>query len=345
MLAYVYEGDGKLILKDMPKPKAQRNSAVIKVNSCSICGTDFRTYIHGSKKIAPGTIVGHEAIGTITEAGQGVTGFRPGDRVAVAPAIGCGQCYPCKSGYPNMCDDLKTIGFQYNGGFAEYMEIPEAAFSMGNVNKLSDLIEDDEAALAEPIACVVNSHSFLNIRKGDYVAIFGSGFIGCMHAELALYSGAEKVIMIEISKSRAEAAVNLVKSIEMVNPSEVDSIQEVMKLTNGRGVNVAITACSVGKAQEDALQIASKRGRVSLFGGIPGDGRGFIDSNLIHYKELSVYGVHASTPEQNKRVLDRITTGSLKVKKYITRAYPLINIQDAFEAIKNENIMKAVIKP
>lgn len=345
MLAYVYEDGGGLVLKEMPRPRPQKYGAVIKVSSCSICGTDFRMYMYGSKKIAPGTIVGHEVSGTIVETGRGLAGFRPGDRVAVAPAIGCGKCRPCSDGHPNMCDYLNTIGFQYNGGFAEYMEIPESAFSMGNVNKLSGLIEDDEAALAEPIACVVNSHGFLKITEGDRVAIFGSGFIGCIHAELALSSGAERVIMLEISRSRAEEAAKLVKGIQMVNPSEADTADEVLRLTEGRGVDVAITACSVGKAQADALKISAKRARISLFGGIPGESTGFIDSNEIHYKELSVYGVHASTPLQNKKVIDRITNGSLKVKKYITRVYPLSNIVEAFEAIKNENIMKAVIKP
>ena len=345
MLAYVYEGEGKLVLKDMPKPKAKKDSVIIKVNACSICGTDFRTYIYGSKKIAPQTIVGHEVCGTIIEVGRGVTGFYTGDRVVVAPAIGCGKCYSCLGGHPNMCDDLKTIGFQYNGGFAEYMEIPACAFAMGNVNKLSNLVEDEEAALVEPTACVVNAQEFLNIKKGDYVAVFGSGFIGCMHAELAFNSGASKVIMIEVAKNRAEEALKLVGKIDMINPTLVDTIEEVKRITANRGVDVAITACSVGKAQEDALKIAAKRARISLFGGIPGESKGFIDSNEIHYKELSVYGVHASTPQQNKTVLNSISNGSLKVKKYITRVYPLSNIVDAFEAIKNENIMKAIIKP
>lgn len=345
MLAYVYNEERQLKLKEMPLPQVKEDSAIIKVNTCSICGTDFRTYVHGSSKIIPNRIIGHEVVGTITEVGKKVLGFYEGDRVAVAPAIGCGKCYPCSIGHPNMCDNLQTIGFQYDGGFAEYMEIPAAAFEAGNVNKLSNLIEDEEAALAEPTACVVNAQEFLKIKEGDYVAVFGSGFIGCMHAELAFRSGAEKVIMIELAKHRAEEAKRRVPKIQMLNPTEVDTQEEIQKITEGRGVNVAITACSSGKAQEDAIKIASKRGRISLFGGIPGEGKGFLDSNEIHYKELSVYGVHASTPLQNKTVLNWISHGSLDVKKFITKVYPLNEIEKAFEAIKTENIMKAIIKP
>jgi L-iditol 2-dehydrogenase len=110
-------------------------------------------------------------------------------------------------------------------------------------------------------------------------------------------------------------------------------------------VDVAITACSVGQAQEDALRIAAKRGRISLFGGIPGNAKGFLDSNEIHYKELSVFGVHASTPDQNRTILNAISNGSLKVKKYISKVYDLENIVDAFEDLKNQRVLKAIVKP
>jgi L-iditol 2-dehydrogenase len=345
MLAYVFDSSGKLVLKEMQDPTVTVNTAVIKVNACSICGTDFRTYVQGSSKITPPRIIGHEVVGTITQVGKGVNGFYVGDRVAVAPAIGCGHCYPCSIEHPNMCDRLQTIGFQFDGGFAEYMAIPEIAFEMNNVTKLNDLIDNEEAALAEPIACVVNAQEFLKITKGDYVAIWGSGFIGCMHAELAFRSGAEKVIMIELSPKRAEEAIRLVPGITMLNPKQVDTYSEIMRITDGRGVNVAITACSAGKAQEDALQAAAKRGRISLFGGIVGEGKGFIDSNLIHYKELSVCGVHASTPLQNKKVISWISSGSLKVKKYITKTYALQDIQKAFEGIQSGDVLKAIVKP
>lgn len=345
MLAYVFEGDKKFSLKEMPRPVPKKDTFVIRINACSICGTDFRAYLHGSTKIVPGTIVGHEVCGEVVEKGENVNAVKIGDRITVAPAIGCGTCYSCKQGHPNMCDNLKTIGFQYEGGFAEYMEVPSQAIIMNNVNHVPNNISDEEAALAEPIACVVNAQEYLKIRKGDYVAIFGSGFIGCMHAELALASGAEKVIMVEIAKARADEAKQLVPQIEMIDPSSQDLYKEVDRLTEGRGVDVAITACSVGKVQTDALKIAGKRARISLFGGIPGEATSFLDSNTIHYRELSVYGVHASTPAQNKKVLAMIAAGEINVKKYITRIYPLDEIANAFLAIQKESIMKAVIKP
>jgi L-iditol 2-dehydrogenase len=345
MLAYIYEGEGKLSLKDIPKPLIKSDTALMKVNACSICGTDLRTYVFGSSKIIPQTTIGHEAVGTIVEIGSSVKNFKVGDRVAVAPAIGCGKCPSCLAGHTNMCDDLKSIGFQFNGGFAEYMEIPAIAFERGNVNRIKSSLPSEEATLAEPLACVINSHTFLNIKKGDTVAIFGSGFIGYMHVELAFRSGASKVIMIEVSEKRVLEAKSLIPNITIINPKEVDTDDEIAKITEGKGVDVAIVACSAGAAQESAIKIAGKHARISLFGGLPNNSKGFIDSNSIHYKELSVFGVHASTSEQNRAALELIASGKINVKKYITVVAPLKDIENTFQSIKSGNILKAIIKP
>ncbi len=344
MLAYVYDKNGKLSLKEKPKPESRDENAIIKVNACSICGTDLRTYLHGSTKIIPPRVIGHEVCGTLSSVGQKIGGFYIGERVIVVPAVGCGKCYFCSRGYTNLCDNLKTIGFQYDGGFAEYMEIPLIAFMRGNVIKIGELVVDEEAALVEPIACVFNAQEFLKIRECDCVAIFGCGFIGCMHAELALLGGSKQVIMIDTIRRRAEKAKKLITGIKIIYPY-VDLLEEIKKLTKGRGVDVAITACSSGQAQMDALSITAKRGRVSLFGGLPSKSTGFIDSNIVHYKELSIYGVHASTLIQNRIILDWITTGKLNLKKYTSETFSLQNIKEAFKSIQNGNIIKAIIRP
>jgi len=341
MLACVFNKDGKFELTEKEMPKARKGGAVIKVKATSICGTDFRAYIHGSKKIGVGTTIGHEVCGEITEI-NGVEGFKTGDRVTVTPALGCGECYMCKKGHTNMCDNLKTLGFQYDGSFAEYMEIPPEFFERGHVNHVPDEVSCTQATLAEPVACAINAQEFLNINEGDYVAIFGSGFIGAMHAELAFASGASKVIMIEPNKDRLETAKKFVPDIYMITGDE-DVVERVNEITEGRGVDVAIVACSVGVAQENAQKIIGKRGRISLFGGLPGEGKGFIDSNVIHYKEVGVFGVHASTGAQNKKVLDWLKDGKIETSKYITKTYPLKDIMQAFDDIEKKGIMKAVI--
>lgn len=347
MLAFVYEGMNRLSLKKVAKPSAFENSAVIKVLATSICGTDLRTYRFGSSKIVTPRILGHEVVGKIESLGSGVRGFSIGDRVQIAPAIGCGVCRPCVHGHTNLCDNLKTLGFQYDGTFAEYMEIPASAFMMGNVTKLERAIPDTEAVLAEPVACVVNAQEYLNIEEGDTVAVFGSGFIGCMHAELAWRKGASKLFMIEPNAQRRALAKAIMPNLVSVAPEEGSAVDAVLKATEGNGVDVAIIACSSGEAQRDAMKIAAKRGRISLFGGLPSGtpSAGFIDSNLIHYREISIYGVHASTAAQNKEVLSLIASDKLSVRLFAHDIFPLSRIEEAFAQLNGEHIMKAIIVP
>lgn len=345
MLAYVYKGPGDLSLQDVPMPKLADDNAILKIEASSICGTDLRAFRFGSSKIKPPRIIGHEAVGTIAEIGKNVNGFAVGDRVQIAPALGCGACPCCKKGYTNLCDNLKTIGFDYDGTFAEYMEIPARAFERGHVTKVPASVPSTEAVLAEPIACIVNAQEHLNIGKGDTVTVFGSGFIGTMHGQLAFRKGASKVFMVEINEHRIDMAKSVLPELIIINSQKVDLVDEIMKHTDGHGVDVAITACSVGSAQVDAMNIIAKRGRVSLFGGLPKETTGFVDSNIIHYKEVSVHGAHASTAAQNREVLSMIEAGAFPLKSYTKAPFPLKDITKAFEALNEESIAKAVLIP
>ena len=350
MLAYLYNEERRLELREVPRPRESASNAIMKVQACSICGTDLRTHRFGSDHIAVPRIVGHEMTGELVHIGKDLPGgFYPGMRVNVAPAVGCGFCPPCRKGYTNLCDDLRTLGFQYDGGFAEYMEIPEEIFIRGNVLPIPDRLGPEDVVLAEPVACVVNGQEPLKIGEGDTVAVFGGGFIGCMHVRLALLSGAASVTLLEPNESRRLQAHTLFgaagDTVGIIDPSGPDSEIHLRESTGGRGFDVVITACSVGSVQSQALSLAAKRGRVSLFGGLPGVSTGYLDSNLIHYKELAVHGVHASTAEQNRRVLRWVEDGTLDLRPYISRYFTLADIEPAFVAIEKDNILKAVIKP
>lgn len=345
MLAFVYEGVGNLRLKEIPEPAAKDDTGVIKIEASSICGTDVRAFRFGSSKIKAPRVIGHEAVGVFVEVGKNVKGFKTGDRIQIAPALGCGTCYYCRKGYTNLCDNLETIGFDFDGTFAEYMEIPQKAFAQGHLTKVPETLSSSEAVLAEPIACIVNAQSYLNIVPGNTVAVFGSGFIGTVHAALALRKGAQKVFMIEVNEDRIKMAKSVIPELVIIN-SKKESLKDVISAqTDNRGVDVAITACSVGSAQVDAMNIIAKRGRVSLFGGLPTETTGFIDSNIIHYKEVSVYGAHASTVVQNREVLNMIADGSLSVKAYTNNSFPLSEILKAFEGLSREEFVKAILKP
>jgi L-iditol 2-dehydrogenase len=345
MLAFMYEGVGDLKLKEIPEPKAKNDTGVIKVDASSICGTDLRAFRFGSSKIKAPRVIGHEVVGTFVEVGRDVQGYKVGDRVQIAPALGCGACFYCKKGRTNLCDSLQTIGFDFDGTFAEYMEVPREAFVRDHLTKVPEKLSSVEAVLAEPIACIVNAQSYLAISEGDMVAVFGSGFIGTMHAALALRKGAQKVFMIEVNEVRIKMAKSVVPELIIINSKKESLKDAIASHTNGRGVDVAITACSVGPAQVDAMNIIAKRGRISLFGGLPTETTGFIDSNIIHYKEVSVHGAHASTVAQNREVLNMIADGSLSVKSFVHNPFPLKDILKAFDALNQEEIVKAVLQP
>jgi L-iditol 2-dehydrogenase len=345
MLAFVYEGAGQLGLKNIPVPTARRDTGIIKIEASSICGTDLRAFRFGSSKIKPPRVIGHEVVGTFVELGADVRGFTAGDRVQIAPALGCGNCRYCGQGHTNLCDSLKTIGFDFDGTFAEYMEVPAETFIQNHITKVPENLSSPEAVLAEPVACIINAQSYLAITPGDMVAVFGSGFIGTMHARLALRKGAQKVFMIEVNEDRIKMAQKAVPELVIIN-SKKDSLKDAIASHTGkRGVDVAITACSVGAAQLDAMSIIAKHGRISLFGGLPTETTGFIDSNIIHYGEVSVHGAHASTAAQNREVLELLESGNLSVKEFVTSPFPLKDILKAFDTLNREEIVKAILQP
>ncbi|MCF0145608.1 MAG: alcohol dehydrogenase catalytic domain-containing protein, partial [Eubacterium sp.] len=291
--------------------------------------------------------LGHEFAGDVVYASPYAKemGFSVGDRITAAPAIGCGECWPCKHGHTNMCDHLETIGFQYDGVFAKYCAFPEKAIRMGNLIHLPDEVSYDAATLIEPAGCAWNGQTYMHIEEGDNVVIYGSGMIGCIHAELALIKGAAKVMICEPVEKRGRIAEAKVPGVIWIDNSKKDVKEEVMRLTDGVGANVVITATSYPPVQVEAQDIAAKMGRICLFGGLPGDGTGYIDSNKIHYKELQVCGVHATMVPYMREIMQLIKEGKLNSEKYIERIYSLDDIMKGYESIRDENVMKVVIHP
>ena len=344
MKSYVYSGKGDLRVKDVPEPAHPEKGALAKVLYASICGTDLRTYRFGSDHIKPPRIIGHEAVYQLEWVSNDLPGeYRPGEKVLVAPAIGCGHCKSCLQGKTNQCESLQTIGFEYDGSFSEYMVIPEQAFLMGNVIKIEDPEIKPAYSVVEPVACAINGQDFLNISPGENVLIFGAGFLGCIHSELALAKGVDHVILAEVSERKQNLAKEALPSISVIDSNAPNLNMLIDEITDGAGVDVVITACPAGVTHRLALELVNKGGRISLFGGLPGKSEGFLDSNLIHYKELGVFGVHGSSPTHNRRALRYVLDGKVDPSKYLS-LYPFAEIDEAFEALINGDAVKAVLK-
>lgn len=344
MKAYVYDEKKTLELQELQVPNIGAGEALIEITLTAICGTDLRTYRHGSRHIDPPRVIGHELVGKIVETSGTVEGFAAGDRVHVAPAIGCGSCGYCKRGDTNLCANLRTIGFQYNGSFAEYMRLPAEAFARGNITRIDSLIEDRDLVMAEPLACVLNAQQFLALEEANSVAIYGGGFIGCLHAELARSKGVDTVIVVDVDQKRIDAVTAALPYVRVVDSKTQDLSSKIAALTGNLGTDASVVACSVGAAQAQALENTRGLGHVSLFGGLPGESRGYLDSNIIHYKEISVHGVHASTPAQNREAIQLLSEGKLNTDAFNQNVFPLSKINDAFAAVDRQEILKALIE-
>jgi len=345
MKAAVLEELNKIVVKEVPTPEIDDNGILVKVKSCSICGSDIRTFRHGNSRVQTPSIIGHEVAGEVVEVGSNVTRFKVGERVAIGADVPCGECQFCIEGIGNNCQINYAIGYQFQGGFAEYIPLNGLTVNYGPVQKIPDHVSFDEAALTEPLGCVLNGMELSDIKLGDNVAIIGTGPIGCMIIEVVRKMGAAKIMVIDISTERLEVAKEFAADV-FIDSSKKNAIERVLKETNGLGADVVITACSSPQAQMDALKMAKNRARVNFFGGLPkGESMITIDSNIIHYKEIFVHGTHGSTPRHYLKALNLIASGVIDIKKFISHNLPLEDILKGFEIAENKKGKRVVINP
>lgn len=290
MMAARLYGKDDLRVERIPVPEIGDGEILVKVKAAAVCGTDLRMLKNGAAGVDAEhpLVLAHEFAGVVERVGKGVDGYRPGQRVGVAPNIGCGACGFCVDGRSHHCKKLTALGIHLDGGFAEYVRVPAAAVRLGNVTPLADAVSYEAAAANEAFACVYNAYERYRVSPGDTVLVIGAGAIGMMHAKLAKMSGAAKIIMNDISADR-------LKECEAIEPDlvyvEKDLAARVNAETDGGGADVVITACSAAPAQQAAFGLAALDGRVNFFGGLPkGKEKVELDTNIIHYKQLSVTG-------------------------------------------------------
>ena len=347
MAALVYYGAHDLRLENVPVPQISAKEILLQVSSASICGTDLRIYHGNHRKYPEGTIriPGHEVVGVITNIGENVQDFQAGQRVFIAPNIGCGHCRLCIAGKNNLCPNYQAVGVTIDGGFAEYMRIPEQAILQGNVMPISDSVDPAVAALTEPFACVLRGQNALNIQPGNVVLVMGAGPIGIMHIKLARLRGAGRVIVSEPAEERLAQAVQT-GADRAVNPLKDDLNQILMEESNGAGADAIIVAAPAHQAQESALQLAAIGGRINFFGGLPKDKPHIqLDSNLVHYKELVITGTTACSTYDCWQAAEIINSGRIELSDIISRRFPLSDALEAFNVAEQRTSLKVVIEP
>ena len=328
---------GDLRLEEAPEPVAGPGEVKIRVRNCSTCGTDVKIFNHGHHHLVPPRVIGHEIAGEVVGSGE---------RVQVIAAVPCGVCADCTRGRPSVCPNQTSMGYHYDGGFAEYTVVPEAVLRVDGLNRIPTGISFAEASVAEPLACVLNGQELAGVGSGDDVVVLGAGPIGCLHVRLARARGARRVFLADLNRARLDLAANLVGPDAAICGSEVDTVDTVLKLTDGRGVDVGITAAASGAAQQEAVLMAARSGRISFFGGLPKDAPTItLDSNLVHYRELTLLGANGSSPTHNKQALELIASGQVPVHDLITHRLPLDRVHDAIELVASGTAIKVTIEP
>ncbi len=339
-----FHAPGDVRIEDAPEPVPGPGEVKLRVRNCSTCGTDVKIWRFGHHHIVPPRVMGHEVAGEVVE--SNVDGWTVGDRVQVIAAIPCGQCGECRRGRPTVCPDQESIGYHYEGGFAEYLVVPAKVLAVDGLNRIPDGLSYAEASVAEPLACVLNGQQLARVGEGDDVVVIGAGPIGCLHVRLARARGAARVFLVDLNADRLRRAADLVTPDATVVSADGDVVDSVLKLTDGRGADVVVTAAASGAAQEQALPMAARQGRISLFGGLPkANPVVSVDANLVHYRELTLVGANGSSPAHNAEALRLIAAGVVPVADLVTHRLPLGRTLEAFDVVARGEAIKVTIEP
>ncbi|MEO3792274.1 zinc-dependent dehydrogenase [Nonomuraea sp. B10E15] len=329
-----FHAPGDIRIADAPEPEAGPGELKIRVRNCSTCGTDAKIFTFGHHHIRPPRVMGHEIAGEVVGTGA---------RVQVIAAIPCGTCQECVRGRRTVCPNQESMGYHYDGGFAEYMIVPAKVLAVDGVNTIPSGVGFAEASVAEPLACVLNGQSLARVGAGDDVVVMGAGPIGCLHVRLARARGASRVFLVDVNAERLAMAAELVRPDAAI---DADPAEQVLKLTGGRGADVVITAAASGAAQEQAVRMAARQGRISFFGGLPKDDPVIaLDSNLVHYRELTIVGANGSSPAHNAEALRLVADGAVVVSDLITHRLPLPQVLDGIDLVSRGAAIKVTIEP
>lgn len=342
MIAVMFEGREQMEVADIPRPECGDGEVLLQVAACGICGGDARSYFHGDANTGTRRIPGHEMVGIVAESRD--SQYKPGDRLALAADVSCGECWYCRHELFNLCDNHRVLGKHMNGGLADYMLLTRQIVEHGIVNRVPDSLSLLHAGVSEPLCSVLATHDDLRIQAGETVLIVGSGPMGILHLELLRARGA-RVIMMARTHNRLDRARDDFGAEHIIAASDGDVVEQVRGLTEGRGADVAIIAAPSPEAVTQSVWLVRRRGRIGLFGGLPLARRDApIDINRVHYGEISLVGNFSYHPSYHRKALDLLASGAIRCDKLITK-YSLEDTRQGLHDIRDGNVLKAVVVP
>lgn len=330
----VKPGELKLISVENPVIN-EHNNVLVRMKAAGICGSDMGIY-HGTNAAATyPRIIGHEMVGVVEDVGDNVRYLKPGDRVIVDQVVNCGQCYACRKGRGNVCGNLKVRGVHTDGGYEEYIAVPEHDCYL-----LPDTLSDVEAVMIEPTTIAIQSCSRAELGEEDTLLILGCGALGSSILKIARLSGAKIIVADVVEEKLQEALKN--GADYAVNIAKEDVVERTKELTDGYGVTVSIDAACVKDSLLTLLKATGNAGRVITMGFAVAPTE--INQFLITSKELDVRGSRLQNKKFQKAI-DLIKEGKLDLSGMVSHTYPLEKAQEAFDFVdsRDSSIRKVVL--
>ncbi len=342
MMAAVLYGKEHLQVEPVAVPTIDSGDILVRVKVALTCGTDVKVFRRGyhARMIVPPAVFGHELAGDIVAVGEGVAGFSVGQRVVAANSAPCGSCFFCSRNLENLCEDLLFN----NGAYAEYIRIP-ARIVERNTYLIPPHVGYHDAALVEPLACVVRGFEETAPREGDSLAIIGLGPIGLMFVKLAKLRGC-RVIAVGRRQTQLERAALLGADELIVGGDDSDPVKAIRELTHGRGVDIAIEAVGKPDTWEWAANMVRRGGTVNFFGGCPNDSKVSLDTSVLHYSEITCKASFHHTPAYIQKALELICAGHITAGFFVNSEEPLANLLEVMRHLMSHNgHLKTAIVP
>jgi L-iditol 2-dehydrogenase len=333
MTAAVLYGKRDVRIEQIAIPRVGPGEVLVRIQAALTCGTDLKVYRQGfhARMIVPPAVFGHELAGVVAEIGEGVDSFVPGTRVVSANSAPCNKCFFCEQHLTNLCEDLQFI----NGAYAEFIKIPERIVRQ-NLLILPDNLSFREAALVEPLACVLRACEETGIQEGNTVVVIGLGPIGLMFVQVLKGMGATVIAAGKRSNQLAMAAQ--MGADYVVDSTHLNVVEQVRNITNGRrGADVVIEAVGRTETWQQAMGMVRRGGKINLFGGCPSGAHIPLDTTLVHYSEITIKASFHHTPRHIREALDAIHHGRIRAQSLITGEEHLASLRNVLERLLNRN--------
>ncbi len=334
MTAAVLYGKEHLQIERVDVPRIGPGDVLVRVRAALTCGTDVKVFRRGyhARMIVPPALFGHELAGDIVEMGAEVRGFRLGQRVVAANSAPCGECFFCRRGQENLCEDLLFN----NGAYAEYIRIPRRIVEK-NMYEVPEHVTYQDAALVEPLAGVLRGLEESGVRPGDNIAILGLGPIGMMFVRLAKAVYGARVIAVGRRQPQLDRARKMGADEVVINSEGADALGAVREITGGRGADVVIEAVGLPEVWQLAIRMLRRGGVVNFFGGCPSGTEIRLDTNLLHYSELTCKASFHLTPALIRKALEIVTRGYISARDLVNRVEPLANLLEVMQHLMSHN--------